>query len=371
MARKRSRISLTPRRPWDRRHARPRAPAGTPPGTLIATPGAAAPVIDVVTYDSDRMIERRIDRAEELRELRDGWPITWVNVEGLGDAAVVQEIGDIFGLHPLALEDVLSFPQRAKVDEYADHFFLIIHMALLAETGTDGEQVGLFLGSDFVVTFQERPGDCLDPVRERLRTNRGRIRGLGADYLAYSIVDAVIDNYFPVLDTFSERLERTEDNVLSDPDEDDVRAIHAIRRDLMSLRHAVWPLREAVNTLIREPSPLVSDETRTYLRDCYDHTIEVLDFLENYREIASGLLDVYLSSISNRMNEIMKVLTIIATIFIPLTFIAGVYGTNFNTEVSPWNLPELNWYWGYPSMLGLMLVVAGALVIYFQRKGWL
>jgi magnesium transporter len=233
------------------------------------------------------------------------------------------------------------------------------------------EQVSLFLGERFVLTFQEKPGDCLDCVRDRIRSGTGRIRQAGPDYLAYAVLDAVIDNFFPVLEGAGEYLEELEATVLSNPDEGTVSKIHGIKRQLLRLRRAVWPQREALNSMLREGTSLIAEDTKVYLRDSYDHTIQIIDLLENYREIASGLMDVYLSSVSNRMNEVMKVLTIFAAIFIPLTFIAGIYGMNFDPERSPWNMPELDWYLGYPFALGLMAAVGVGMLVYFRHKGWI
>jgi magnesium transporter len=235
----------------------------------------------------------------------------------------------------------------------------------------DTEQVSLFLGPGWVLSFQERPGDPFEPVRQRIRVARGRIRGAAADYLFYALIDAVVDNFYPLLEEFGARLELLEEAVIDDPREELVGVIHAARRDALALRHAIWPMREAMGQLYRDESSLISDETRIYLRDAYDHTIQVIDLLENYREMASALLDVYLSSVSHRMNEVMKVLTIIATIFIPLTFIAGIYGMNFDPDASPLSMPELGWYWGYPAVWTLMVVVALALAVYFKRRRWL
>jgi magnesium transporter len=229
----------------------------------------------------------------------------------------------------------------------------------------------MFLGANFLLTFQERTGDCFDLVRDRIRRRRGHIRERKADYLAYALLDAVIDGYFPVLEACGERLESLEDAVLDKPSGEQSAQIHEMKRDLLTLRRAIWPQREMINALTRDSSAHVSDQTRVYLRDCYDHTIQLMDMLETYREIASGLVDVYLSSVSARMNEIMKLLTIIATIFIPLGFIAGLYGMNFDTGVSPWNMPELSWRWGYPFALGLMAVVAIGLLLFFRKRGWI
>ncbi len=346
------------------------AGAGAPPGTLVVDPNAAQPVIRVMAYGPEGLVEEAVQAPDGLRRFLEKWPVTWVNVDGLGDAETLVKLGEIFGLHRLALEDIVSVDQRPKVEQYEEFQLIVIRMPWRQER-LETEQVSLFLGKRFVLTFQERVGDCLDPVRQRIRAASGRIRQAGPDYLAYSLIDAITDGYFPVLEDFGEKLEALEDEVVERPDSATVSRIHQVKRDLLTLRRAVWPLREAVNSLFRDSTPLVSDETRIYLRDCYDHVVQILELLETYRELGSGMIDVYLSSMSNRMNEIMKVLTIIATIFIPLTFIAGVYGMNFSREASPWNMPELHWYYGYEFALGLMLIIAIVMMIYFLRKGWL
>jgi magnesium transporter len=286
-------------------------------------------------------------------------------VDGLGDADTVRKIGETFGLHPLALEDVINVHQRPKVEPYEKYLFIVMQM-LLAGEKLDTEQLSLFLGGNFVLTFQEQPGgDCFAPIRDRIRKNHGTMRAAGPDYLAYSLLDAVVDYYFPVLERSGERLETVEQEVVTQPGRETVARIHEIKRDLLLLRRAVWPMREALNSLLREDTPFITRETRTYLRDCYDHSVRIIDILETDRETAFGLLETYLSSVSNRMNEVIKVLTIIATIFMPLTFIAGVYGMNFT------HLPELNWPWGYPLVLGLMAVIAAGMLLYFRRRRWL
>ncbi|NIP80621.1 MAG: magnesium/cobalt transporter CorA [Gemmatimonadetes bacterium] len=357
--------------PLPRHHTfRRRSPVGSAPGTLISHPDAAPPVIRVMGYGEDRFEELTAEAAADVAGLAGRWPVLWIDVEGVGDAEAVEAIGEAFGLHRLALEDVVNVHQRPKVEEYPDHLFAVARMATLDDR-VDTEQVSLFLGPGWVLTFQERPGDAWEPVRERLRAGRGRIRGAGADYLFYALLDALVDNFYPLLEEFGIRLELLEEAVIDDPREELVGVIHAARRDALALRHALWPMREAVGQLYREEFGLVSDETRIYLRDAYDHTIQVIDLLENYREMASALLDVYLSSVSHRMNEVMKVLTIIATIFIPLTFIAGIYGMNFDPDASPLNMPELGWYWGYPAVWALMIVVTIGLIFYFRRRRWL
>lgn len=349
-----------------------RTPPGAAPGTLVVDPTAFQPTISLIAYGPgpEDFEEIEIRKLADLEPLIGKHAVTWINVTGLGDLDVVRRMGEIFGLHGLAQEDVINVHQRPKVEEYADHLFIVTRMIAAGSPPTT-EQVSMFLGERFLLTFQERPGDCFDPVRARLRAARGQIRSRRVDYLSYALVDAVIDSYFPVLEELGERLEELEDRVIAAPADMEVAELHAIRRELLTMRRAIWPQREMVNALTRESSPYVTEYTRPYLRDCYDHTIQLMDIVETYREIATGLVDVYLSSVSTRLNEVMKVLTIIATIFIPLSFITGLYGMNFDSAVSPWNMPELEWYWGYPMAIGLMTAVAGGLLYYFYRKGWL
>jgi magnesium transporter len=242
---------------------------------------------------------------------------------------------------------------------------------VLPDRGVETEQVSMFVGKDFLLTFQERTGDCFTPIRDRLRHGTGRVRQLGPDYLTYALIDAVIDGYYPILEGYGEAIDTLEDEVIERAESEQMHRLHVVKRDLLMLRRAVWPTREMVNGLIRDESPFIGDVARVYLRDCYDHTIQLMDVVETYREISSSLLDAYLSSMSARLNEIMKVLTIIATIFIPLSFIASVYGMNFDPSVSPWNMPELKFYYGYPFALAIMAAVAGGLLYYFRRRGWM
>lgn len=349
---------------------RKRVPPGAPPGTLVADPGAPKPTIRLLAYGPDGRKEITGADTETIVALKGKWPVLWVSVEGLGDVGVVEKIGAIFGLHRLALEDVLNVHQRPKVEQYGDYIFIVARSAALNERVAT-EQLSIFLGKDFVLSFHERGTAVYDVTRERIKTASGRISSAGSDYLAYALIDTLIDGYFPVLEDYGERLEGIEEDVVSRPSEGLIRRIHEAKRDLLNIRRSIWPLRDALSALEREPGQLVSDDTRVYLRDCYDHTIQIIDFVETYREIATGMMDVYLSSLSNRMNEIMKVLTIIATIFIPLSFIAGLYGMNFNPARSPWNMPELEWRWGYPFALLLMALTAGIMLFYFRRKGWL
>ena len=341
---------------------------GTSPGTLTVDAAAQAPVITAYGYNGTTLSETVVAEPTALDNLRKEWPLVWVNVDGLGDAKVLETVGKIFKLHPLSLEDIVNVHQRPKVEAYEGYQFVVLRMVTLGEDPPT-DQMSLVLGENFVLTFQERSGDCFEPVRQRMRKNTPRLRACNADYLAYALIDALIDHYFPMLENCGERLDDLQDEVLLSPTPQTVHRINTFKRDLITLRRAIWPLRDELNTLGREGGQM-RPETQVYLRDCYDHTIVLIDMLETQREIAGSLMDIYLSSVSNRMNEVMKVLTIIATIFIPLTFIAGVYGMNFNTATSPWNMPELNWYWGYPLCWGSMIITALILLTIFWRRGW-
>ncbi|MBN2170583.1 MAG: magnesium/cobalt transporter CorA [Candidatus Krumholzibacteriota bacterium] len=356
-------------RSWQK-FARRRIQPGASPGTLAVDPQAPPPRLRLVAYGPDELHEEEIADPEALRAWRGRLPVVWVNVDGLGDVELLARLGAVFGLHQLALEDVVHVPQRPKLEAYGDQLFVVLRQSR-SHGQLDTEQFSLFLGPGFVLSFQEREGDSLEPVRERLRKGRPRMRNGGPDYLAYSILDAVVDGFFPLLEGYGGQLEELEEEVLSNPEADVVSRLHLVKHDLVSLRRYAWPMRDALGALSREDSPLLEEGTRLFLRDCHDHAVQFLDLVETYRDVSSGLIDLYLSSISNRMNEVMKVLTIIATVFIPLGFIAGLYGMNFNTELSPWNLPELNWRFGYPFALGVMAATAVVMLIYFRRKGWL
>lgn len=347
-----------------------RPPPGATPGTLAIDSDAPKPAIHLISYGEDDVVEIDIKDISEIRKRLGERRVTWINVDGLGDAETIRAVAAIFDLHPLALADVVNVHQRPKVEPYAGHLFCVTRM-VQPQTGARSEQVGIFIGPNYILSFQERAGDVFDPIRDRIRHKRGRVRSMGPDYLAYLLLDAVIDGYFPVLDVYSDHIESLEEEVLAKSDRETANRIHNVKRDLLTLRRAIWPQREAMSTLLREESHLISAETRLYLRDCYDHAVQIMDMVETYRELTSGLMDVYLSSVSHRMNEIMKVLTIIATIFIPLTFIVGIYGMNFNPEVSRWNMPELNAPWGYPAVMLFMLGIALGMLGYFRHKGWL
>ncbi|MFO1190313.1 MAG: magnesium/cobalt transporter CorA [Alphaproteobacteria bacterium] len=353
-----------------RRSRRRRAPPGASPGTLVADPDAVRPVIRVMAYGPGGLEEAEITDLGTLSAYLGRQSVTWIDVCGLGDIDVIRRLGEIFALHHLALEDVINVHQRPKVEEYEKHAFIVTR---LVHSGPviDTDQLSIFLGANHVLTFQERACDALDPVRARIRRDRGVIRGSGADYLAYALIDAAIDAYFPVLEHLGERIEALEQEVIVRPVPPVFAEIQEVKRDMLVLRRAIWSQRDMTNALIRESSPYVLPKTRVFLRDCYDHTVQLIDSLETYRELATGLVEIYMSGIGNRLNEIMKVLAIIATIFIPLSFVAGIYGMNFDTRVSPWNMPELSWAYGYPFALALMAVIALGLVYFFWRRGWI
>lgn len=369
----------------NRREFQRRTPPGSPPGQVVSLPRAERPLLHAFCYGPDGLDEREVGSADDARDLLGKRAVTWINVDGLGDADAIQQLGEVFGLHPLALEDVVHVHQRAKVEDFERHLFIVARMLRLrtapsADGSANGdgpvvpiesEQVSLFVGKDFVVTFQEEPHtDCFDPVRQRLRQNGGQLRLRGPDFLAYALLDAVTDSYFPVIEACGEELERMDDALVESARDPLLKQIHDLRNQLMSMRRAAWPLREMFSSLLRENRSVITAETRLYLRDCYDHTVQIIDVLETYRELCADLRDYYFSMIGQRTNDIMRVLTIIATIFIPLSFVAGVWGMNFE-PVSQWNMPELKWRYGYPFALGVMLAIAGALMAYFWRKGWL
>ena len=340
---------------------------GLVPGTMVHVgekrQGKAA--ITVIDYNEERASEIETVIKNDFLKANDGSSVTWINVDGVHDIETVERIGGDFGIHPLLLEDIVNTAQRPRCEYTDEYVFAIIKMIY---AGCDGEiiseQVSIFLNKNFVISFQERKGDVFDAVRERIRTAKGRIRKMGADYLAYSLMDAVVDNYFKVLEDIGEKIEAIEETLISEPEPGTLHSLHKLKRGMIFLRKAVWPLREVISSFSKLESKFFKKSTGIYLRDLYEHTIQVIDTVETYRDMISGMLDVYLSGLSNKMNEVMKFLTIFASIFIPLTFIAGVYGMNFRY------MPELDWKWAYFGVLGLMAAVAGTLLIYFKRKNW-
>lgn len=343
--------------------------SGAPPGTLVHTGERKIDqvLIRLIDYDTESLVERTLERIEESFPLAEDPPVTWVNVDGLHDVDVFEKIGDRFGFNRLALEDVLSTHQRPKVEDYRDHFLFVIKM-LSFDANTEtvvAEQCSFLVGKTYIFSFQERRGDVFEPVRERLREGRVRIRSRGTDYLLYALVDAIVDNYFRILEEIGDRVEEIEETVLTDPTIESMRRIHALRREMLVVRRAIWPLREALGQLYRGEIPNVTEETALFFRDVYDHAVQVIDTAETLREVLSGAMDLYMSGVSNRMNEVMKVLTIIATIFIPLSFFAGLYGMNFEY------MPELGVRWAYPALLSFMLLVALGMLWFFRRKEWI
>ncbi len=340
-----------------------------PPGTLIYTGERKVEKVEIhlMDYDSEAIHEKELEDIEKAFPFKELPTMTWVNINGLHNVSVIEKLGKYFSIHPLILEDVLSVNQRPKMEESENILFVVLKMLRFNDdtNKVDAEQVSLIMGPNFLFTFQEKPGDVFEPVRERLRQHKGRIRTQGTDYLAYALTDAIVDNYFLVLEKMGDRIEELEERLVQNPTDDILKTLHSLKREMIYLRKSVWPLREVLSGLERSESPLIQKSTDVYLRDVYDHTIQIIDTIVSYRDIISGMLDTYLSSISNKMNEVMKVLTIIATIFIPLTFIAGIYGMNFEY------MPELGWKWSYPLVLLAMLGVGGIMIAYFRKKKWL
>ncbi|BAQ60005.1 magnesium and cobalt transport protein CorA [Geminocystis sp. NIES-3708] len=343
------------------------------PGTLQFNSNAIAPKITLIDYNENQAIRRELKNPLDCWAYLDTESVSWINLDGLGDEITWKHLSQVFNLHPIALEDIVNVPQRPKVVEYKEHLVLISRMVTLDQRSNFfvSEQISFVLGKHYVLTIQEEPKyDCLGGVRERIRNNKGIIRQKGVDYLFYTLIDAVIDGFFPVMEVYGEFVQSLQNEVVTYPSHQSLTKIHQLQQDLLLVRRAVWPLRDALNSLLRDGNELISEEVQVFLRDCYDHIIQILDMVETYRDLASNLTDIYLSSVSNRMNEIMKTLTVISSVFIPLTFIAGIYGMNFNPDKSPFNMPELNWYWGYVFTWAVMLVVGGAMIFFFWRKGW-
>ena len=344
--------------------------SGLPPGTLvhIGEKKRDKVRITILDYNETQLEEKEVKTIEECFPFKDKTTTTWINIEGLHEIDIIEKIGNHFNLHPLLLEDIVNTEQRPKMEDYGEHIFIVLKMLSHDDKANQikSEQVSIVLGSNYIISFQEGiEGDVFEPVRERIRSGKGRIRKMGVDYLAYSLMDAIVDHYFLILEKLGERIEDIEDELVTNPSQETLRTIHHLKREMISLRKSVWPLREVLGCLERGESSLIQEPTQVYLRDVYDHTIQIIDTIETYRDTLSGILDIYLSSISNRMNEIMKVLTIIATIFIPLTFIVGIYGMNFE------HMPELKWRAGYFIVWGIMAIVALSMLFYFRKRKWL
>ena len=342
---------------------------GLSPGILIHTgeQKMEKATISIINFDQQGLTEKELQSIEETYAHRDSPPVTWININGLHDVAIIAKIGQHYDIHPLTLEDVVNTAQRPKAEDFENYLYVVVKMLSFDETAGHiaSEQISLILGSHFLFSFQEQPGDVFDPVRQRIRRAKGRIRKSGCDYLAYALMDAVVDHYFVVLEKLGEKIENLEEELLKEPSPGTLQTIHRLKREMIYFRKQVWPLREVLNSIIKDPSNLVEETTLFFWRDVYDHTIQVIDTIESLRDVLSGLQDLYLSTISNRMNEVMKVLTIMATIFIPLTFIAGIYGMNFEF------MPELKWKWSYPLLWVLLAAIFGLMIFWFKRKKWL
>ncbi|MHC5075541.1 MAG: magnesium/cobalt transporter CorA [Planctomycetota bacterium] len=343
--------------------------AGLPPGTLVYTgKSRSEPVtITIVDYDEKNLEEKEAATVEECFAFKKSPTVTWIDVDGIHDVSIIEKLGSHFEIHPLVLEDLVNTMQRPKFEDFEKYTFTVLKMLTCDEKTQkiESKQVSLILGPNFLLSFQQKKGDVFNMIRQRIQNSKGRIRRMGPDYLAFSLLDAVVDQYFAVLEGLGDRIEIMEEHLLESPDEKMLSEIHGLKREMIGLRKSVWPLREVISGLERCDSSLIKDETRVFLRDLYDHTIQVIEAVETFRDMVSGMLDIYLSSVSNRMNEVMKVLTIFAAIFIPLTFIAGVYGMNFEI------MPELKWRYGYLIVWSIMIALMAGMLVYFKRKKWM
>ena len=342
---------------------------GLPPGSLIhiGEKKTEKTKISVIDYGIGKYDEKEVKNVEDCFPYIKKSSVTWINVDGLHEVNVIEKLGNCFEIHPLVLEDIVNTEQRPKMEDFEKYIFFVLKMLYAADKTNMiySEQVSIILGKNFVISFQEAVGDVFDSVRERIRKGKGRIRKMGSDYLAHALIDAIVDNYYAILEKIGERVESMEQDLVSNPVPGTLQQIYNIKREMIYLRKSVWPLREVINGLIREESKLIRKETHIYLRDLYDHTIQVIDTIETFRDMISGMLDIYMSSVSNKMNEVMKVLTIFAAIFIPLTFIAGIYGMNFQY------MPELSIQWAYPTVWIIIILISFSLLVYFKHRKWL
>lgn len=348
--------------------------AGLPPGSAVYAGKESFHTIEVrlLDYDQENYFESSGLDLDTIERLLTSPSTTWINIDGLHNVSIIEQIGSRVGLHPLTIEDIVNATQRPKIDIFDDYVYLVVKIPFYNDKLNilEMEQVSFVLKEHILISFQEKKGDIFESVLKRISNNKGRIRKMDCDYLTYALLDSVVDSYYGVLEKIGEYVEVLELELVSDPGPDTLHKIHELKREMILLRKSVWPMREVTSNLQRDEIPFVGEKVGPYLKDLYDHVIQVLDTVETFRDIVSGMLDIYLSSMSNKMNEVMKVLTIFAVIFIPLTFIAGIYGMNFNTEKSPFNMPELNWIYGYPFALGLMAVIAWVMLLYFKRKRW-
>lgn len=354
-------------------------PPGTPPATLMSPHPVDQdrPMVAVMQYGPDHFEEQMCAEFSMIQHAVRPDRVTWIDVRGLGDVELLRQVGSLFHLHPLALEDVLNTTQRPKIEPFDECLFIVVHMVYFEGDSPEeeylvSEQVSIFLGKDFVVTVQEEPcADVFEPVRERLRQGRGFARKMGPDYLVYALIDAVVDHFYPVLEDIGEGLEEMEEEIEERAERKHLRNLQEFKRMLLQMRRACWPCREILNGMLRDEYALIRPETKVFLRDCYDHAVQIIELTESHREMTADLVDLWMSGIGMRTNEIMRVLTVISSIFIPLTFVAGVYGMNFNPDKSPWNMPELDMYYGYPACLAAMAVVAVGMIGFFKMKKWL
>jgi len=343
--------------------------AGLSPGTIVyvGKKKTKKVKIELIDFNESQFQEKEIENIEDCFPFKDTPTITWINISGLHQTEILEKIGKQFGVHPLVLEDIVHTTQRPKTEDFESYLFVVLkridYNDKIKEINV--EQLSMIIGSNFVISFQETEGNVFNPVRQRIRNGKGKTRKLGSDYLAYSLIDAVVDNYFIILEKLGGEIEEIEEELIQNPKPEILNAVHRLKRQLIFLRKSVWPLREVISNLQRGESKLIKKTTGIYLRDVYDHTIQVIDTVETFRDMTSGMLDVYLSSVSNKMNEVMKVLTIIATIFIPMTFVAGMYGMNFEF------MPELKWEWSYPLVWLTVIIIAGSMLLYFRRKKWI
>jgi len=343
--------------------------SGLPPGTLlhIGDKKMETTRISLIDYDESQFLEKDVKQVEESFPFKNKPTVTWINIEGIHEIEIIEKIGKYFGLHPLILEDILNTEKRPKMEDFETYIYVTLKILKQIDDSDKilSEQVSLIIGTNFVISFLESKDDIFDPIKDRIRSGKGHIRKMGPDYLAYSLMDAIVDNYFIIMEKFGEKIEVMEEELVKNPTPGTLMSLHDTQRELMILRKSVWPLREVVNNMLRGESTLIHESTLIYLRDVYDHTIEIIEMIEGLRDMVSRMFDMYLSSISNKLNEIMKVLTIIATIFIPLTFIAGVYGMNFEY------MPELKWRWGYPIIWTIMIFIGLYMLNYFRKKKWI
>ena len=342
---------------------------GLPPGAFvhIGEKKIARPEITVLNYSTHKFEEKKISDITDLSEYKNSKNITWINIDGIHEVELLDKVSSIYDIHPLVIEDILNTDHRPKIDDMGDYLFVISKMLLFDSEKNImiSEQVSLIIGSNYVISFQEAQGDVLNPLRERIRNGKGKIRKMGSDFLGYAILDSIVDNYFLILEKIGEKIETLDEELIKDPAPDSLEIIQKLKRDLLILKRSIWPLREVINTIKKGESVLIKKNTLLYFGDLYDHNVQIIDTVETFRDMLSGLLDIYMTSVSNKMNIVMKVLTIIATIFIPLTFIAGIYGMNFKF------MPELEWRFGYFLILAVMLVLGILMLFFFKKKKWI